>query len=292
MESAILMVDDKEDNLVSLDFILEDIPGKKIKARSGPEAIEIALNHDLALVLMDVAMPDMDGFEAARQIQLNRNIPIIFLTAYAHAEEFVLKGYASGAIDYLPKPFQPEILKSKVELFLTLDRQKKILAEKSRTLTESNWNLSRQLAENRKLQTLLNWQNTVIGTAREHSLFGTMTRLQAGPVDVLFLDETAMDILDLPSVGQDGNLKPPSGLLPLLEECEGFKTEKIAGQLEPDSGEAFTKWCARDLSELESLPAEDWTLGGGQALRVQRKRIPTTGDEETALWVNILFPKP
>jgi CheY-like chemotaxis protein len=103
-----------------------------IKATSGNEALGLLLEHDFALLLLDVQMPEMDGFEVADLIQQdekNKHIPIIFLTAISKEDAHVFKGYRSGAVDYLFKPFDPYILQSKVSVFLELDRQKRELKE-------------------------------------------------------------------------------------------------------------------------------------------------------------------
>lgn len=128
----ILLVDDRPDNLFVLESILESQELILIKANSGNQALSMALEHEFALVLLDVQMPVMNGFETAellRGFEKTKHIPIIFITAINKEEKFVFKGYQSGAVDYLFKPFHPEILRSKVKIFLDLYRQQK-LAEK------------------------------------------------------------------------------------------------------------------------------------------------------------------
>ncbi|MBI2380914.1 MAG: EAL domain-containing protein [Gammaproteobacteria bacterium] len=123
---AILLVDDNEANLLALSALLERPGLKLLTAKSGPEALNLLLKHAAALVLLDVQMPGMDGFEVARLMQGRadtRAIPIIFMTAFYRDEAALLRGYRNGAIDYLYKPINPVVLKSKVSLFLELDSQ-------------------------------------------------------------------------------------------------------------------------------------------------------------------------
>jgi len=127
---SILIVDDRPENLLALESLLDDHNLTIIKANSGNEALGVILEHDVSLVLLDVQMPDMDGFETAelmRSTDRSRHIPIIFVTAINKEKQHIFKGYEAGAVDYLFKPLDPDILKSKVSVFLELDRQKKFL---------------------------------------------------------------------------------------------------------------------------------------------------------------------
>lgn len=135
IEQKILMVDDQPANLVSLDAILEAEGRVLLKATSGPEALKILLREDISLVLLDVQMPGMDGFEVAelmRQRKDTQSIPIIFVTAISKEDKYVFRGYQVGAVDYLFKPLDPVVLQSKVNFFLQLDRQRRELQEKLR----------------------------------------------------------------------------------------------------------------------------------------------------------------
>lgn len=133
MQQKILLVDDEPANLVSLEAILEDEERELLKAESGPDALKMLLNEDVSLVLLDVQMPEMDGFEVAelmRSRKNTQNIPIIFVTAISKEDQYVFKGYQVGAVDYLFKPLDPTIIKSKVDFFLKLDRERRELQEK------------------------------------------------------------------------------------------------------------------------------------------------------------------
>ncbi len=141
----ILIVDDERVNLVMLGGILKGPSLNIVSANSGEEALELVRKHDFALVLLDVMMPGLDGFETAeiiRTLDNHRNVPIIFITAISKEQKHVFKGYELGAVDYLFKPVEPEILKSKVNVFIDLFRQKKALRESEeryRTVADYNW---------------------------------------------------------------------------------------------------------------------------------------------------------
>lgn len=143
--TKVLLVDDRPDNLLVLESILESPELTLIKATSGNEALSLVLEHDFALVLLDVQMPVMNGFETAellRGVEKTKHIPIIFITAINKEDKFIFKGYQSGAVDYLFKPLHPEILKSKVKIFLDLYRQQKMLEKQAIDLQNVNKELN------------------------------------------------------------------------------------------------------------------------------------------------------
>ena len=121
----ILAVDDSEGNLVAIEATLEALEAQVVKASSGEEALAYALRDHFAVILLDVHMPGMDGFETARLIRgIKRTsaVPVIFITG-SLGEQGIFRGYESGAVDYLLKPYQPEILRSKVKVFIDLFKQ-------------------------------------------------------------------------------------------------------------------------------------------------------------------------
>lgn len=133
----ILLVDDRPENLFVLESLIDGPDVELVKAGSGNEALAKVLDHDFALVLLDVQMPGMDGYEVAELMRGNRqtqNIPIIFVTAKNKEQANIFKGYDSGAVDYLFKPLEPVILKGKVGVFLELYRQRMELEYKTREL--------------------------------------------------------------------------------------------------------------------------------------------------------------
>ncbi len=128
--ASILLVDDKPANLVALGAVLDSLGVRLVEAHSGAEAIELVSRESFAVVLLDVQMPQMDGFEAARRIRgtaTGVEVPIIFLTALHGDELYARKGYASGAADYITKPFEPEVLRARVKAFVDLFHQRERL---------------------------------------------------------------------------------------------------------------------------------------------------------------------
>ena len=126
-----LLVDDLEGNLLSLEALLRRDGLVVLKARSGEEALELLLRHDVALALLDVQMPGMDGFELAEFMRGNertRHIPIIFVTAGSADRQRRFRGYETGAVDFIQKPIEPDILRSKANVFFDLHRQRQQLA--------------------------------------------------------------------------------------------------------------------------------------------------------------------
>ncbi len=157
----ILTVDDKPANLLALRKILER-PGLNIvEATSGNDALALMLEHDFALILLDVQMPDMDGFETAELMRGNeetKHIPIIFVTAINKEQKYVFEGYDKGAVDYLFKPLDPDILQSKVNIFLELHKQKEDLKKTNTELNKANEKILEQqeaLIEEERLKVLL-----------------------------------------------------------------------------------------------------------------------------------------
>lgn len=149
----ILAVDDNPSNLVALEAVFQGSPYKIVCANSGEEALAI-LKTDLniVLVLLDVQMPIMDGFETAQRIKQMEgcsDLPIIFITAVYNEDPFVKKGYASGAIDYFSKPFDPEILKMKVDMYASFKLRGKLLKEREKRIfdTEELLKAGKKLSE-------------------------------------------------------------------------------------------------------------------------------------------------
>jgi CheY-like chemotaxis protein len=121
--ARILLVDDRAENLVALEAILSPLDQILVSVGSGEQAVQAVLADEYAVVLLDIMMPGMDGFETATQIKQHaksRDVPIIFLTAADMQPEQAFRGYAAGAVDYLAKPFDPWVLKAKVSVFVDL----------------------------------------------------------------------------------------------------------------------------------------------------------------------------
>ncbi len=151
MQPKILLVDDREDNLMSIESILEPDGYKVVKANSGRQALKILLTEfDFALILMDVKMPNLNGFETASLIyerEKLKHIPIIFITANQYGEENIFKGYRSGAVDYIYKPVNSELLRAKVSVFVDLYRKTQKLTAQEQRLIAINKSLENEIAE-------------------------------------------------------------------------------------------------------------------------------------------------
>jgi two-component system, sensor histidine kinase and response regulator len=135
-----LLVDDLEENLLALSALLARRDVEVLTARSGSEALELLLVHDVALAFLDVQMPDMDGFELAelmRGSERTRHIPLIFVTAGAREKHRQFKGYETGAVDFIYKPIEAHILKNKADVFFELYRQRQLLSVELHDRTET-----------------------------------------------------------------------------------------------------------------------------------------------------------
>ncbi|MFD6491663.1 two-component system response regulator [Streptomyces sp. NPDC059944] len=128
--ASILLVDDMEDNLIALEAVLGSLNEPLVRARSGEEAMKALLRQRFAVVLLDIRMPGMDGFETAaniKRLDQTKDVPIIFLTGTDADAGYAFRGYATGAADYLTKPFDPWVLRAKVTVFLDLHRKNRQL---------------------------------------------------------------------------------------------------------------------------------------------------------------------
>lgn len=167
-----LLVDDLPENLLSLQALLRRDDLELLMAKSGDEALELLLHHDVALALIDVQMPGLNGFELAELMRGNertRRIPIIFVTAGAHSTERRFQGYEAGAVDFIQKPIEPDILRSKTQVFYEIYLQRQMLAEQRDLLQAQTEAL--QLADRRKNEFL---------AVLAHELRNPMAALQSG----------------------------------------------------------------------------------------------------------------
>ncbi|GAA4237663.1 response regulator [Actinomadura meridiana] len=138
-KAKILLVDDREENLIALEAILSSLDQDLVRARSGEEALKALLTDEYAVILLDVVMPGMDGFETARDIKRRkktRDLPIIFLTAVNSDPDYAFRGYAAGAVDFISKPFDPWVLRAKVSVFVELHTKNRQLRDQTALLRE------------------------------------------------------------------------------------------------------------------------------------------------------------
>ncbi len=175
----ILLVDDRPENLLALEATLEDLDVNMVKAFSGNEALGLLVEKEFGLVILDVQMPDMDGFEVAslmKQNLITRNIPIIFVTAISRDKKFIFKGYEVGAVDYLSKPIDTDILISKVRVHIDLYRHKSAVEKKAE-----------QLEKKAFIDTLTQLPNRSLFFDRlEHSI--SLSKRNSNKLAIVFLD--------------------------------------------------------------------------------------------------------
>jgi CheY-like chemotaxis protein len=136
-QAKILLVDDRAENITALEATLASLNQTLIPARSGDEALKALLSDEFAVILLDVLMPGMDGFETAAHIKRRaktRNVPIIFLTALNAEPDYAFRSYSAGAVDYIPKPFDPWVLRAKVSVFVELYLKNHQLSEQAALL--------------------------------------------------------------------------------------------------------------------------------------------------------------
>jgi CheY-like chemotaxis protein len=154
----VLVVDDRDDNLMVMEAVLKEIPGCRIaRATSGTAAIGLVEKMEFALILLDIQMPGLDGYETAQRIKQlpnGKDVPIMMVSAIYTEDPHILKGYLAGAVDYVPKPFNPEILKAKVGVYLNL--YKKARALELVTLNEPAYPNDRRHGERRRSERIEN----------------------------------------------------------------------------------------------------------------------------------------
>jgi len=242
--SVLLVVDDYPENLISMRALLARQDWQVLTANSGMEALGALLEHDVDLVLLDVQMPEMDGFEVARLMrgsQRTRLTPIIFLTANEQSEAAVLKGYASGAVDYMFKPFDPQILKPKVQALLQQQRNRRMLQRLTREL-EAARAFNASILENAAEGILVVDASGVISFANP-----AISSLMCAPVGQL-QGSRLLDLLQLASASlwnesefynayltrqivrvHDAHLRTPQGhLIPVALSCAPLPAEQQA----------------------------------------------------------------
>lgn len=152
-KAGILIVDDMEENLIALEAVLGPLDQPLVRARSGEEAMKAMLRQDFAVVLLDVLMPGMDGFETAaniKRLDQTKDVPIILLTGTDADSDYGYRGYAIGAADFLTKPFDPWLLRTKVNVFLEMHRKNRRLEARTEMLADRVVELERTVERLRK----------------------------------------------------------------------------------------------------------------------------------------------
>jgi PAS domain S-box-containing protein len=171
----LLVVDDDEANLLALQAILEPLQQELMLAQTGTDALRLCLEHDFAAILLDVRMPEMDGFETAELIRSRKKslqTPILFVTAY-RSDEQLFRGYNLGAVDFLFKPIVPEILQSKVNVFVELRRTEQLLRRKAEELASAEQRFRAVLEAAPDAMVITNQAGTIeLANSRADTLFG------------------------------------------------------------------------------------------------------------------------
>lgn len=220
--APILIVDDRPENLVALEAILQPLEHPLVRANSGEEALRAVLRRDFAVILLDVQMPGMNGFETAELIksrEKSRHTPIIFLTAISKDEEYVFEGYLAGAVDYMFKPFNPDILRSKVSVFIDLYLKGVQLRQQGELLREIERRDMELRHQGQLLESEARYEGVVdsaleaiitFGEDRRVTLFNTsaeqiflcdQTDALGSAVDTLF--DTELELPEAPAEGSD-----------------------------------------------------------------------------------------
>ena len=271
----LLLVDDRPENLLALEAILEPLGQRLVRASSGEDALRRLLERDFAAILLDVQMPGMNGFETAKMIKArerSRYIPIIFLTAISKDEHYVFEGYSVGAVDYIFKPFQPEILRSKVQVFVDLYLQQRRIADQEQRLR----GIERQELELRHMRELLQSEArfreivssamdaillfdadgkiSVINGAAERMFATTAAEATGGPIARFFPEDVAADVMaSLCSTADRQRESQPTqphthALTARRASGHAFPIEASVSCLDAVSGRTYTL-IARDISQ-------------------------------------------
>lgn len=274
----ILLVDDRPENLLALEAVLESLRQNLIRAGSGEEALAKLLKEDFAVILLDAQMPELDGFETARLIrerERTRAIPIIFITAVSHEREHLVRGYESGAVDYITKPFDPHVLRAKVAIFLELYEKTRLLDEQAQELRQrlrerdrAERALSRRTAELSRSNTELDQFVQVVSHDLQqplNTLMGFLTLLREGlgksaSPDVAQLSERSLAgaermknlIQDLVRYARETSTEVPSGSV-LLDEPLSDAMENLHSEI-ASTGASVTS------DPLPSVRGDRWQL--------------------------------
>jgi two-component system sensor histidine kinase/response regulator len=273
----ILMVDDHPENIYALEAILEGLGENLVRAYSGPEALRYLLHQDFAVIILDVQMPGMDGFETAtliRQREQSKQTPIIFLTAISQTSNLISQGYSVGAVDYLLKPIEPSILKWKVKVFVDLFKKTQQVERQAAQLQTVNKKLEEQLQKveflNQELQ-LANQELKAFSYSVCHDLRNPLTSVKSFSYLLSLkysnvLDETAKHYLQCIQVGSNRMAELIDDLLRLYQITTSEMNRQLFNLSE------FAATVIADLQnsqperQVELIIAPDLVVEGDQGL--------------------------
>ena len=296
--AKILLVDDRPDNLLALEAILEPLNLQLIRAYSGADALRSLLQHDFAVILLDVQMPGINGFETAELIksrERSRHIPIIFLTAISKEDQYVFRGYSVGAVDYMFKPLQPDVLRSKVQVFVDLHEKTEQIREQEKRLNEARqremeqrYALERMESEARFSDVLAAATEAIIGFD-EHN---RITLFNAGAEKIFdiratrVVDTSVLDLLHTSSRSEFARAVSQAS----LPGARSASDQTIVVSALRSSGERFPLECS--ISSLRLRELRTFTLIGRDitqrlqaehALRVQAEQLSQATEELQAV---------
>lgn len=297
-QAQILLVDDHEENLVAMREVLEPLGERVVTARSGADALRALLRGEFATILLDVQMPGMDGFETAaliRSRERTRHVPILFVTALMNDGHFIAQGYSAGAVDYLTKPVDPLVLRSKVSVFVELWKRGKALERRGRELERARHSEeeSRLAAEfEQQLVGIVSHDirsplSAVKATAaalladatRDSSQERALKRIVRGASRI---EQLTNLLLDFTRVRIGGGLSVSPQPTDLRELCRAVADESQAGhagrrvELSFDDGDGVGMWDPARLQQvLANLLDNAFKYGApGQPVRVNARLYP------------------
>jgi PAS domain S-box-containing protein len=267
----LLLVDDDADNLVSLEATLQGVADEIVSVQSGHEALRQLLEQDFAAILLDVKMPEMDGFETAeliRQRKRFRHTPILFLTGY-RSDDHLFRGYDLGAVDFLFKPIVPEILRSKVTVFVELARNSKLLQQQAQTLARAEERF-RSLLEAAPDAMLISREDGCITlvNSRTEELFGW-------PRDLLLGRDLTMLVPDWCHVGRMQGVE----LRALRRDGVTFPADLTFSPLQTDEGLLITT-VVRDITDRKRVEDSIRILNADLERRVSIRTAELTRSNE------------
>jgi diguanylate cyclase (GGDEF)-like protein/PAS domain S-box-containing protein len=282
----ILLVDDQPKNLLALSAILESLGENLVQASSGVQALRYLLNQDFAVILLDVQMPGMDGFETAaliRQRERSKHTPIIFITAINRDDIHVERGYSLGAVDYMMKPFDPEILKSKVTVFVDLFKKTELLKQQTTLLEAANKKLEGEIQQRQQAEEGLQLayesleikveQRTAQLAQANASLQGEISERQLTQ-EALFREKELAQVT-LQSIGDAVITTNAKGLIeylnPVAETLTGIAKQEALGKPLPE----VVKLVNETTRELVESPVET-ALREGQILSLPKPTLLIT----------------